>query len=190
MKLQKYEKGADAGDNEFTSFVNYMVTKKVEGRYKLRRILMVCGYVLIGLLYAAFFTIPLKLPMMLTFLPLLIWFMVYCTWMYVNIEYEYTIVGGLLRAVEVFGMRKYRELFSVKLSSMTLIAPYLGENRGEADSDDIKHRYYCVSSLESPDIWFGIYKDSSGEKCAVYFEAVEKTIKCVKYYNSDAVKEK
>lgn len=188
MKLQKYHKGADAGDNEFTSFVNYMVTKKVEGKYKLRRILMVCGYVIVAVIYATVFTIPLKLPMLLTFLPLLIWFMVYSSWMYVNIEYEYTIVGGVLRGMEVFGMRKYRELFSVKLSSMTLIAPYSGENKITSDSDDIIHRYYCVSSKSSPNIWFGIYENELGEKCVVYFEMVEKTLKCVKYYNSGAVK--
>lgn len=188
MKLQKYHKGADAGDNEFTSFVNYMVTKKVEGNYKLKRILMILAYIIIGIAYALIFTVAIKLPMLITFLPLLIWFMVYCTWMYVNIEYEYTIVGGLMRGVEVFGMRKFREIFNVRISSMTMIAPYSGIYKSEADSKDIVHRYYCVSSMDSPDIRFGIYKNESGEKCVVFFEAVEKTLKCIRYYNSDAVK--
>ena len=159
MELQKYHKGADAGDNEFTSFVNYMVTKKVEGKYKLRRIMMVLGYIIVGLAYAFVFTVAVKLPALLTFTPLLIWFIVYSTWMYVNIEYEYT-----------------------------MIAPYAKE-REKADSAEIVHRCYCVSSMSSPDVWFGIYTNEAGEKCAVYFEVVGKTLKCLKYYNADAVSE-
>lgn len=189
MKLQKYQKGADAGDNEFTSFVNYMVTKKVEGRYKLDRALMVIGYIIVGLAYALVFTVAIKLPALLTFTPLLIWFMVYSTWMYVNIEYEYTIVGGVLRGMEVYGMRKYRELFNVRVSQFTFIAPY-ASNRETADSAEIVHRDYCVSSMTSPDVWFGIYTNEAGEKCAVFFEVVEKTLKCLKYYNADAISEK
>lgn len=187
-KLQKYQKGADAGDNEFTSFVNYMVTKKVEGKYKLNRILMVCAYVVIAIIYAMVFTVIIRVPALLTFLPIIIWMMTYFTWLYVNIEYEYTIVGGVLRAMEVYGMRMYRELFSVRLSQLTLIAPYNGENRDKADAAEIVHRYYCVSSMSSPDVWFGLYENEAGEKCAVFFEVVEKTLKCLKYYNSDAVK--
>lgn len=188
MELQKYHKGADAGDNEFTSFVNYMVTKKVEGKYKLRRIMMVLGYIIVGLAYALVFTVAVKLPALLTFTPLLIWFMVYSTWMYVNIEYEYTIVGGVIRGMEVYGMRKYRELFNVRVNRFTLIAPYAKE-REKADSAEIVHRDYCVSSMSSPDVWFGIYTNEAGEKCAVYFEVVGKTLKCLKYYNADAVSE-
>ncbi len=188
-KLLKYQKGADAGDNEFTSFVNYMVTKRVEGKYRLRRILMILAYVVVGIAYALVFTVGIKLPMLITFLPLLIWFIVYCTWMYVSIEYEYTIVGGLLRGMEVYGMRKFRELFSVRISSMTLIAPYSGDFKKEADDARIVNRYHCVSSMSSPDVWFGIYKNEAGESCVVFFEMVEKTLKCVRYYNSVAVKE-
>ena len=139
-KLKKYQKGADAGDNEFTSFVNYMVTKKVEGKYKLNRILMVCAYVIVAIIYASVFTVIIKMPALLTFLPIIIWMMTYFTWPFVNIEYEYTIVGGVLRAREVYGLRMYRELFSVRLSQMTLIAPYNGENRDKAEAAEIAHR--------------------------------------------------
>lgn len=188
MKLQKYHKGADAGDNEFTSFVNYMVTKRVEGSYRMKRRLMILLYVAVDVAYALIFTVGIKLPMLITFLPLLIWFMVYSTWMYVSIEYEYTIVGGVLRGMEVYGMRKFRELFSVRISLMSLIAPYNGSYRSEADSQDIVHRYQCVSSMSGEDVWFAIYKNEAGEKCAVFFEVVEKTLKCVRYYNSEAVR--
>lgn len=188
MKLQKYKKGADAGDNEFTSFINYMVTKKVEGRYKLDRTLMILGYVAVGLIYALLFTVAIKLPALLTFTPILIWFIVYSTWLYVNIEYEYTIVGGVMRGMEVFGMRKFREIFSVRISSMEIIAPYSGEYRISADDASVKNRYYCVSSMSSPDVWFGRYKNESGEECVVFFEVVDKTLRCLRFYNSDAVK--
>lgn len=186
-RLEKYSRGAEAGDNEFTSFVNYMVTKKVEGNYKLKRILMICGYVLFGIIYSAVLMGTVKIPALITFLPIFIWILVYFTWLYVNIEYEYTIVGGSMKGMEVFGMRRCRELFSVRISSMTLIAPYNSKHREEADAAEIVRRDYCVSSMSSPDVYFARYKNDKGEECVVFFEMVEKTMKCLKYYNSEAV---
>lgn len=185
-KIEKYCKGAEAGDNEFTSFANYMVTKKVEGKYKLRRILLICVYALFGIIYSALLLGTVKIPALITFLPVFIWILVYFTWLYVSIEYEYTIVGGVMKGMEVYGMRRCRELFKVRVSSMTLIAPYSGKYREEADAVEIVRRDYCVSSMSSPDVYFALYRNDDGEQCVVFFEAVEKTIKCLKYYNSDA----
>ena len=69
---------------------------------------------------------------------------------------------------------------------MTLIAPYDGEYKSEADSAEVSRRCYGVSSMSSPDIYFGLYTDK-GKKCAVFFEATEKTLKVIKYYNSEVI---
>jgi hypothetical protein len=187
VKFEKYRKGAEAGDNEFTSFMNYAVTKKPEGKYKIKRILMVSGYVLFALLYIFICLVLTKAAMLIAILPVLTWILVYFTWMWVNIEYEYTIVGGVFKLSEIFGMRRFRELCSVRVSAMTFIAPYSGEYKNNADSSDIIHRIYGVSSMSSPDIYYGLYSNENGEKCVIFFEATEKTLKVMKYYNSDIV---
>lgn len=186
-KFEKYRKGADAGDNEFTSFVNYAVTKKPEGRYKMQRTLMICGYVLFALLYMFVFLVLTKAAVLIAILPVLTWILTYHTWLWVNVEYEYIIVGGVFKLSEVYGMRRFREICSVRVSNMTLIAPYYGDYKTEADSAAISHRSFGVSSMRSPDIYFGLYTDNNGEQCVVFFEATEKTLKVIKYYNSEVV---
>jgi hypothetical protein len=186
-KIEKYRKGAEAGDNEFTSFVNYGVRKKPEGRYKFKRIMMICGYILFAFLYIFVCLVLTKAAMLIAILPVLTWILTYFTWLWVNIEYEYTIVGGNFKLAEVYGMRFFRELCTVKVSSMTLIAPYSGKYKDDVDSAAIINRCYGVSSMSSPDVYFGLYTDKKGYECAVFFEATEKTLKVIKYYNSDVV---
>lgn len=188
-RIQKYQKAAEAGDNEFTGFVNYGVKKKPEGKYKLHRILMICGYVLFDLAYIIACTVLTKAAMFIALLPVLTWILSYFTWLYVNIEYEYTIVGGNMKFMEVYGMRAFTEICAVKVSQMTIIAPYSGDYRKEADDAEIEKRCYCVSSMSSPDIYFGIYTEG-GKRCAVFFEATEKTLKVMKYYNGSIIMSK
>ena len=184
--LEKYRKAAETGENEFSNFVNYAVKKKPEGKYKLHRILMIFGYIAFGLLYVTVCLVFTKLPMLIAVLPLLTWILVYFTWLWVNIEYEYMIIGGNLRMLEVYGSCYYRELCNVKISSFERIAPYSGEYADLADSADIAWRIDASSSLTNPDIYYGIYTES-GERRVIFFEVAEKTLKLLKYYNPDVV---
>ncbi len=181
MKLEKYNRAAEAGDNESSGFVNYGAKKKVEGAYRTRRILMVGAYVLFALVYCIFFTTVVRMPMMIALLPVLIWIISYFTWCYVSVEYEYIIKNGNMKMMEVFGMRYYRTLWDVKVSSFHTLAEYKGGNR-RADAAETK--MYAVSTMSSPNIWCAVWKDADGKDVAAFFEAGEKTLKLMKYYNS------
>lgn len=184
--IEKYIKAAETGENSPTAFVNYAVAKKVEGKYKLNRILMILGYILVDALFLFAILVATKMPMLGAFIPLLTWVMVYFTWMYVSVEYEYTITGGVLKAMEVYGLRKCKTLCTVRVSSMKRIAPYSGEYKSEADSSGAKP-VSCVSSMDSPDVYFALFKDESGEDKILFFEATEKTLKVIKYYNPEVI---
>ena len=187
--LEKYRKAAETGENEFSNFVNYAVKKKPEGKYKLHRILMILGYIMFGLIFVTVCLVFTKLPMLIAILPVLTWILVYFTWLWVNIEYEYMIIGGNLRMLEVYGSRYYRELCNVKISSFEQIAPYSGEYADKANSADIVRRIDASSSLSNPDIYYAIYNEN-GEKRVIFFDVAEKTLKLLKYYNPDVVMSK
>ena len=180
-KLEKYRKAAETGDETQNTFVSYAVTKKREGKYKLARILMVAGYILVDIVYLFLILVLTKIPMLGAFVPLLTWAMVYFTWPFVSVEYEYTIDGGVITMREVFGNRYCRTLASERISSMSRIAPYTGDYRKEADSTDGK-RIYGVSSMGSPDVYFAVCGDT-----ILFFEAAEKTLKVIRYYNPEVV---
>ena len=193
-KMERYVRVADAGDNAASTFVNFGVKKKPAGTLKRNRILLVCGYVLFGVLYAMFFLgmlgVPIKLPMGITFLPLLIWIAVFFTWRYVSVECEYQILDGEMRAMEIYGSKNMRELCRVRVSAMEKIAPYRDEYKAEADAIPENCRCACVSSMDAPDLYYAIFTDKDSDRCVLFFEATEKTLKVLRYYNSETVMSK
>lgn len=183
--MNKYVK--PTGDNAMTEYVNYAVEKRKEGRYRLVRFLAVVGYVVFALLYICLFTVVIKAPTFIAVLPVLIWILVYFTWLYVSVEYEYTVSGGVFKLCEVFGGRYCRTIAEVRVRSMTVIAPFDEERRKRVEKLEKGSVAVGVSSMSSPDIYCGIYKDDSGAERAVLFEATAKTLKVMKYYNSSVV---
>ncbi len=183
-KLEKYVRTADMGDKAASTFVNYGVKKKPEGKYKLSRILMIIGYVVFALAYFLLFTTMNILPI-IALLPVLTWILIFFTWRFVEVEYEYYILDGEFKLIEVYGAKSMRELCRVRISAMDVIAPYRGENKPKADAFDEKDRICGVSSMDNPDIYYAVFKDESGASRAVFFEATEKTLKVIKYYKSD-----
>ncbi len=187
-KLEKYVRPADMGDNA-NSFVNYDVREKGNKKTRLMKIALILGYILFAVLYCCTFLgvfFSLKIPMLIAILPVLIWIISFFTWRYTQIEYEYIIVDGEMRMMKIYGDKNMRLLCKTRVSGMTKIAPYSGEYRVYADKIPEENRVYGVSSMDSPDIYFGIFNED-GKECALFFEATEKTLKVIKHYNSEVV---
>lgn len=109
-----------------------------------------------------------------------IWFF----WKYTSIEYDYLIATGDLSVTAVYGGRTRKEVFCTKISAASLIANCDGKNVPEEQSAE--KVYCCVSSFESRDLTYIIFKDGEGKKCLAYFEANSKMKKLLKFYNSSA----
>ena len=190
-KMEKYVRMADAGDYAASTFVNYGVKKKPDRELKRNRALLLGGYILYAILYMMFFLgalgVPIKLPMAITFLPVTLWIIVFFTWRYVSVECEYQILDGEMKFMEIYGSKNMRELCRVRVSAMTRIAPYRDEYKAEADAISEENRCLCVSSMDASDIYFAIFKNVAGEDCVVFFEATEKTLKVLRYYNSETI---
>ncbi len=182
-KLGKYVRSADMGDNAASTFVNYGVKKKAEGKYGLARILMIAAYVVFAAGFFTFFATMNILPV-IALLPVLTWILTFFTWRFVSIEYEYYILDGEFKLIEVYGAKSMRELCRVRISAMEEIAPLRDGNR-RIDAIPEENRIYGVSTMKSSDIYYAIFKDEKDTKCAVFFEATEKTLKVLKYYKSD-----
>lgn len=183
-KIEKYVRSADMGDNAASTFVNYGVRKKSEGKYKLKRILMISAYTAFALAYFLLF-VGMNIPMFIALLPVLTWIITFFTWRFVSIEYEYYILDGEFRLIEVFGSKSMRELCRARISAMEVIAPYRGSAKHKADAFDAADRICGVSTMDNPDIYYAVFTDAEGKKRVVFFEATEKTLKVIKYYNSE-----
>lgn len=191
-KLEKYARPADMGDSSTGKFVNYGVREAHNKKNRLTKLLLIFGYVLFSLLYCCTFLgvfFSLKMPMMIAILPVLMWIIIFFTWRYTQIEYEYVIADGEMRMMKIYGGKSMRILCRTKVSAMNPIAPYSENYRYTIDKIPEENRIYGVSSMKSTDIYFGIF-NMSGKEYVLFFEATKKTLKIIKYYNSEVIIEK
>lgn len=168
--------------NENLEF-DYTVTKKVEGDYLLKRILMIVGYVLFGLVF--FFGLYMvHLYQFIAFIVLVEWIVVFFTWRYVSIEYRYETMSGAIRFYTVYGGKKKKLTLEMRIKDFSEICPYTEEIGKRSFAKEIS----CLSSEKTaPDRYCAIYRDGEGHACVVHFEATQKTLKVLKFYNSATV---
>ncbi|MFA6948147.1 MAG: hypothetical protein WCQ72_04135 [Eubacteriales bacterium] len=177
-------------DDGVINTAEHRVRKKVEGVYRLKRILVRTGLILFPL-------IPLLLGASVKVLSPLLWmtpvfllvdvFILRYFFRYVDIEYEYAVVSGSLRVDIVYGNERRKSWLEVKFKDMSVIAPYSGEYTSAADDPSIKNRYEAVSSLTAPDCYYGTFNDDSGERSVIFFEPTNKILSLAKLYNKSTV---
>lgn len=166
---------------------DYTVAKKVEGKYRLARILYIVGFIAVIVLVIVLLSIPLDFYGVLAGLALSGlggWILWYFTHRYVDIEYSYAIENGELICTEIYGNKSDKLLLHTKISNVERTAPYEDPYKAEADAFDMKDRIYLISSPSSDQIYFSIYKKEDGSKGVIFYEGSTKTIQAFKYYNS------
>ena len=179
--MEKYRKWAEEGDNEFRPFVNYTVSKKKEGKLKLFCILLILAYAVVDILYAVVFFTIIKIPMMGALIPVLTWMMIFFTWRFVQIEYEYKIHGGEMTFRICYGEKSAKEMCKFKFADVVSFASLANTDKELLDLISIDKTYDCRSSKNKNDAYVAIFEDKS-EKYAVYFEVDEKVLSVAKYY--------
>ena len=162
----------------------YIVKQKSEGVWKLRRTMMILGYAVFNLAYLGAFL--LTFPWAITFLPLLDWALIFFTWRFVSPEYEYSTLSGEITFTTIFGGKTRRTLFTANIRDFQKIAPYDAEAEAYVTAQKCTRDFRCMSSLQAPDLYYGIFMLGE-DKCVVYFEATEKALKILKYYNHNTV---
>lgn len=168
--------------DESINYAEYTVEKKPEGKNLRKRILM------IGIYLAALAVIILLIS--LTQGAAAVWggvlfvllvALVYFTWRLVKEERKYEVVNAKLKIQELNGSGKGKVVFENLVSEFSLIAPMTDEYKDKwANADEI---FDYRGSSKSPDSYFArLEKD--GKSTVVYFEAINKMLKVMKFYNS------
>ncbi len=178
----KARNAQNAGDHA-TNYTEQTVSQKPEGKFRLYRILMAAAYVVYALTFFIICT-EVKLPMLIALLPVTTWILVFFTWRYVSVEYEYFLGNGILTFTKVYGGRTRRVLFALPIRDMETVAPL-------ADSAEAVKKAAAVLDLRGSEKAPGAYcftaKDADGNTVAVLFSATEKALKILKYYNGATV---
>ncbi len=173
--------------NEYANYFEYAIEAKVEGKLLRNRILLIIGYVLYAIAFMVLVFASKLLPLG-AFVVVTTAIIVYLTWRYVEVEYEYNVVKGEMTFSTIYGRKTRRDFLKVRIQDMSYFAPYTDRYKAIADAADKK--YYAVSSMSSPDVYVGIFKEvGTGETSAVFFEATKGCVKLAKFYNKSATVE-
>ena len=174
--------------HQFSSY-ELVVSQRNEGKWIAARIGLILFYILFAL---AALLLGLKLRLivpLLAFIPLSIWVLVFVTWRYVQVDYEYSIESGILTFTKIYGRRQRKRIFTMQLKDAVRIAPLADEAeaaRGAAYHPE--REFVGVSTMYAPDIYFMLFElddtqNREKRRAIFYFEATAKTLSICRFYN-------
>lgn len=161
----------------------YVVAQKSEGKWRVRKWLMIIGYLAFAAAY--FFPAAKVAPPIIAILPLFLWMLVFFTYKYVKPEYKYKISEAYLYFYIVFG-KKEKEKLKIKICDADCIMP-LENALEEVKKYNAKHTYFARPSITSTDSYIILFKNDKGEHCAFMFKATAQALKCLHFYNKKTV---
>ena len=178
--------------NEFSTY-EFSVKQRIEGKWILARagliflyVSFVAGWLIFG------FTLRLVVPL-LALIPLTTWMLIFFSWRFVSVEYEYSITSGELTFSKIYGRRTRRAVLTIKLKDAVRIAPLDGgEESARAEAYRPEVAYSAISSLRAPDVYYILFE--SGERdgkrkqrrAIFYFEPTERALQICRFYNPSA----
>lgn len=173
---------------EDQNFYEYVTSPKKQPKFRLKRTLMLLAYVAyVAAFMIAGFATGLLVPL-LALVPLTTWILVWFTWRYVAVEYEYSFVGGMMVLSYIYGGKSRKKVAEIRIKDMTLIAPFEGEYIAEAEKYAPEKTIDFTSNLQRDDVYFALYETADARRGILYFEVTDQTIRIMKYYNSMALR--
>ena len=176
--------------NEFSTY-EHVVKQKIEGKWRLARIGLVLFYVLFALTLLLLL-IAWNVPQLIALLPLLLWILVFFTWRFACVEYEYSITSGTLTFCKIYGNRTRRKILEIRLRDATQIVPLDGGKFSEqATRWHPEREFVAVSSWRAPEIYLILFelddkKAKEKRRGIFYFEPTARALQICKFYNPSA----
>ncbi len=167
---------------ESINYAEYTVEKKPEGKNLQKRILMLCGYGVIFAVIIALISLTQGAgavwcgALAFALIPVIV-----ITWRMVKEERKYEVINAKLKIQELNANGKGKVVFENLVSEFTVIAPMTAEYEDQYKNADETLDFR--GDRKSPDSYFArLEKD--GKSTVVCFEAVNKMLKVMKFYNS------
>ena len=166
------------------NFFEHSVAEKAEGKRKTVKILGRAGLLAIVAAFVAvcFMTFPPVAIVAMVLLPVII-----TLWKKFNCEFKYVIEGASMTFYYVyFASKKPKEILKVVIKDFREIAPRTAESDAKIKAEGYTKVYMFAPATKSVDQYYATF-EQNGEKCVVYFQAVEKSLSLLHYYNKNTV---
>lgn len=154
----------------------------------LKRIALITAYTLWGLVLLVLGATVGKLFVpLLALIPLTIWIFVFLTWRFTQVEYEYSFFSGKLTVSRILGGRTRRVLTELTIRDACAIFPYVDTSVSRAEQWHADVSIFAASGMKAENLYIALWQDEiKGKRYMLCFEANEKAVKIMKYYNMGA----
>ena len=179
---------SDSGFGSSGAPFEYTVAEANNKALKTKKALFIAAYVLYAI---AIFGIgsgtKLMLPFM-CFIPLSLWIIIWLTWRFTQVEYEYSFFSGALTVNRILGNRTRKNLTQVRIQAFSAVFAATELNQSKIEAFAAEKIIFAASEAKAENLWVALWEDAeSGKRMALYFEPNEKAIKILKYYNASAM---
>ena len=164
--------------SDFNTF-EFVVDERPEGK---RKALKFWGRFGLIAFIAAWVIVSLCTIFYLAVLPLCLLGLVLYFWKIFNCELEYSMVSGIMTFSRIYGSRKRTKVLEVTIKDFRGIAPRTAESDAKLKAQGVAKTYMFASHSTAEDQYYATFEEN-GSLCVVYFEATEKTLKILRYYN-------
>ena len=173
--------------SDFNSF-EFVVEQAKEGKWKLLRFGMITLYILYAVAIAVIIGVALPgMVPLFALVPVTLWIIVYFTWRFVSVEYEYSITAGELTFCKIYGNRSRHRILTLDLRKAARIAPEDGAEHS-ARAPEVVH--IGISGKDAKDVYYILFeeetKKGNRKRAALYLEVTHRALQVFRFYNSPA----
>ena len=177
---------SDSGFGSSGAPFEYTIAEANNKALKTKKALFIAGYVLYVLVVFAILTSI--NPYLIALVPVTLWMVIWLTWRFTQVEYEYSFFSGALTVSRVLGNRTRKKLTEVRIQKFSSVFQATELNQSKVEAFAPANTIYAVSEATAENIWVALWEDAeSGKRQALYFEPNEKAIQILKYYNASAM---
>ena len=164
--------------SDFNTF-EFVVDERPEGK---RKALKFWGRFGLIAFIAAWVIVSLCTIFYLAVLPLAMLGVVLYFWKIFNCELEYSMTSGIMTFSRIYGGLKRKKVLELTIKDFRGIAPRTAESDAKLKAQGVAKTYMFASHSTAEDQYYATFEEN-GILCVVYFEATEKTLKILRYYN-------
>lgn len=164
----------------------YVVEEKSTAAVKMKKATFVALYVLwVAIFFFAGAMTKLILPL-LAFIPITTWILVWLTWKYTQVEYEYSVFSGEITVSRILGGKKRKVLAKLAINGLFAVIPYNDEYIHKINNFEAQKTVMAASCPDAPNAYIALWTEEE-TRMLLFFEPDEKILKLIKYYNASCL---
>lgn len=178
----------DSGFNSGGTPFECVVAEKKTAALKMKKLALILAYALWVIVWLVVGFITKLLAYLLALVPISLWVLVFLTWRYTQVQYEYSFFAGDLTVSRILNDRFRKELMTVKIRQIEAVLPYNEAYKTEIERFGADRVIFAASAEDADGLCVALwYDEESEQKTVLYFEPDEKSVKVLRYYNAAAM---